>query len=128
MTFFVEPTRQPFTHIEVTYQLALGQILKIRSFFFTMIVKIKIVNFFSHHKKYTVKNKFAINFKKNTYLKENKVLETKIPNADSKNKLLSTMVIRSFYILHLLWRALHVRYWAQMLPSSKFRYMILKPL
>lgn len=86
--------------------LALGQILKIR-FFFTMVVKIKIVNFFSHHKKYTVKNKCAINFLKNTYLKENKVLETKIPNAGSKNKLLSTVVIRNFYILHLLWRALH---------------------
>ena len=92
-----------------------------------MVVQIKIVNFFSHLKKYTEKSKFAINFLKNTYLKENKVLETKIPNADSKNKLLSTMVI-SFYILHLLWRAFHVRYWAQMLPNSKFQYMILKPL
>lgn len=51
-----------------------------------------------------------------------------MPNADSKNKLLSTMVIRNFYILHLLWRALHVRCWAQMLPNSKFQYMILKPL
>lgn len=102
--------------------LALGQILKIR-FFFTMVVKIKIVNFFSHHKKYTVKNKCAVNFLKNTYLKENKVLETKIPNADSKNKLLSTVVIRNFYIASPLEST---PCWAQMLPNSKFQYMILK--
>lgn len=73
MTFFVESTRQPFTHIEVTSHLDnVGSRTNFKNyiFFFTMVVKIKIVNFFSHHKKYTLKNKFAINFLKNTYLKE----------------------------------------------------------
>ena len=46
MTFFVESTRQPFTHIEVTSHLDnVGSRTNFKNyiFFFTMVVKIKIV-------------------------------------------------------------------------------------